>query len=76
MKRHVILLGFEHSPNCERGGEEKTSFHVMTTCPGLAGAELYTVALGKPIMEPGENRNMSIDKIMKFALQTDFWWIR
>ena len=67
-------MGYEDSPNCERCGEEQTSIHVMTTCPGLAG--LRTAVLGKPILKPEEIRSKPIDRIMKFALQTDYWWIR
>ena len=56
LKRHLFLMGYVDSPNCEKCGEEQTSIHVMTTCPGLAG--LRTAVLGKPILEPRDIRKV------------------
>ena len=59
------------TPYCEKCGEEQTSIHVMTMCPGLAGP--HTAILGKPGRVADDLKNFSIDKILKFAKQRQYW---
>ena len=64
-------MNIADTPYCEKCGEEQTSIHVMTTCPGLAGPR--TAILGKPVIGANDLKNFSIDKVLKFAKLTGYW---
>ena len=54
LKRHRFIMGMEDNPDCEKCGEQQTAEHILTECPGFAGAR--TATLGRPIIKIENSR--------------------
>ena len=71
LKYHRFLMGLEDDEKCELCGQKQTAIHVLTECPGLVGERL--AILGKPTINEDDIRKFSIDRILKFARNTEYW---
>ena len=71
IQRHRYIMKMEDNPYCNMCGEEQTSIHIITECPGLVGHR--TTILGKPIIQVSEIKNLSLCRLVKFAKRTGLW---
>ena len=71
LKRHLHIMGYVDSPNCQLCGEEQTAIHILTECPQLAGPR--TAILGRPQINHKDLKDYRMEKLLRFAHETELW---
>ena len=70
LKYHRFVMGLEDDDMCDKCGDRQSAVHVLAECPEYIGLRMRI--FGRPILYTDEIRTYSIDKVLKFARQSEF----